>query len=122
MKTTIYVRNGDLVTYRSFQKVCEREGVSVSEKIMVMIREYMAGHGEGNPQTLLKYAGEVMTLPKWRTCQRSQKTRVQGEIFCVGNDTKSDPFPPYWRPTSKCDTCDHYQPPITKHILISGDS
>ena len=53
MQATIYIKVGDVATYEIFQKVCDREGESVSAKLMKMIRDYVAGHGEGNPQTIL---------------------------------------------------------------------
>jgi hypothetical protein len=108
MKATHYVKNKDLATYRSFQKVCEREGESVSQKLMIMIYAYMASHGDGNPQTLLDHAGEVRTLPKWKTCRHSQGIRVQGTIFCEASDGRKGIFPG-WRLVAACDRCDHYR-------------
>lgn len=111
MKATIYIKNGDLATYRLFQKVCDREGKSVSEKLMKMIYDYMASHGEGNPQTLLKYAGEIRTLPKWKTCTFSQGTRVHGEIYCQCKTDQSKGYYPGWKITEACNRCEIYEHP-----------
>ena len=107
MNVTIYVKNGDVATYNAFKKVCHREGVSVSEKIVKWIYEYMAVHGEGNPQTVLDYAGEVQTLPKWKTCRWSQGVQVQGDVYC---DPRVKSMPPYWRPVTACEKCAFYKP------------
>lgn len=112
-QATIYIKVGDVATYKIFQTVCDREGESVSEKIMKMIRDYVAGHGEGNPQTILDYAGEIMTLPKWKTCEFSQKMRVHGEIYC--QPVRRRGYRPNWVPTTRCKKCKIYTP--VKHIF-----
>lgn len=108
MRGTFYIKVNQEATYRSFQKVCNREGVSVSEKIMKWIYDYMASHGEGNPQTILDYAGEIMTLPRWKTCKHSGGVRVQGTIYCdPGRSARY--MPPYWRVTKCCESCEAYE-------------
>lgn len=107
MQHTIYIKEKDEATYSLFQKVCDREGTSTSAKIMLMIYDYMAGHGEGNPQTILDYAGEIMTLPKWKTCRFSGGTRVQGDIYC--QPVRRRGYFPGWKMTQACDRCEIYE-------------
>lgn len=109
MRGTFYIKVGQEATYLSFKKVCDRENVSVSEKIMKWISDYMSVHGEGNPQTILDYAGEILTLPKWKTCISSGGIRVQGTIYCdPGRRARN--MPPFWRSTEACNKCDYYKP------------
>lgn len=108
MQTMIYVKVGDEATYELFKKVCDREGTSASAKIMKMINDYMAAHGEGNPQTILDYAGEFRTLPKWKTCTFSQGFRFKGEIFCQPIGRRG--YHSNWRPAARCSRCEIYTP------------
>jgi len=109
---TFYVRAGDEDQYQKFQKVCDREGESVSEKIANWIRDYMASHGEGNPQTILDYAGKPKTLPLWKTCLFSQKMRVKGEIYC--NPVRRRGHHAGWKIVSACTRCNIYEPEASK--------
>lgn len=100
----IYIRKNFEATYKSFLKVCEREGESASTKIRNWIQEYMAAHGEGNPQTLLKYAGKPKTLPLWKTCRWSQGLLINGQFYCQPGGSN-----PYWRIPKACEHCSHYR-------------
>lgn len=79
---TLYVRRDFEATLEAFKKVCEREGNSASEKFEKWVRDYVSAHGDGNPQTLLDFAGEVKTLPRWKTCRHSSQNLRHGEFFC----------------------------------------
>lgn len=60
----------------------------------------MAAHGDGNPQTLLNYAEEVKTLPKYKTCIHSDRELHYGEFFC-----RRDAF---WKIPDACGRCRNY--------------
>jgi len=56
----------DLETWNEFLKICEREGVSGSEKLEDWIQTYVQRHRKGNPQTLLP--GYLQESPQKGPC------------------------------------------------------
>jgi hypothetical protein len=79
IRVTIYV---DEYHWRSFMDCCRREGDPASGKIDQYVSEYLAGHGQGNPQTLLDYAEKPKCLPLWKTCRESKGELRQGLFTC----------------------------------------
>jgi hypothetical protein len=85
--------------WNKFIECCIREGAHASSKIEEeYIDPYLATHGEGNPQTLLDYAGLPKTLPHWKTCRYSSGQLWKGLFTCY------HPTDGYSRITPK--TCD----------------
>jgi len=57
IRTTIYL---DSAIQKEFRKVCDREGVSMSQKVESMIARHVAVHMKGNPQLRLEtFFGDV---------------------------------------------------------------
>lgn len=100
-----YIRQEHRATIELFKKICEREGKSQGEKLIELIAPYLAVHGDGNPQTILDFAGEVKTLPRWKTCKRSDKYLRKGEFVC---NYYLRYLNPTWRPPKACEKCSDY--------------
>lgn len=105
---TFYFRKGDVHTLEKFAKICEREDIAQGQKLMPYIRDTVAKHSDGNPQTILEYAGKPQTLPLYKTCQYSDKTLVQGEFYCKSNNPRLGILEG-WRIPLACSRCDQYQ-------------
>jgi hypothetical protein len=79
---TFYLGEAYRDTFTVFQEICRREGTTSSKKIVSYITDYVSIHKEGNPQTLLKFAGLPKTLPLFRTCTRGADRLVDGTFPC----------------------------------------
>lgn len=80
---TFYLGDPYRKTWQDFRAISIREGTTASKKIVEFIQDYVSKHGEGNPQTLLEYAGKPKTLPLWKTCKSSNGVLVKGEFRCT---------------------------------------
>jgi len=83
-----------------FKEICIREGTTASKKIVEYIIKYNDKHRDGNPQTMLDYAGEVKTLPRYKTCPKSSGKLLKGTFWCEQHSHSHVP--------KACDRCDDY--------------
>jgi len=109
MQATFYLKDHQRILWKRFQEVAEREhGRGGVNKILIpFIEKYVAAHGHGNPQTILDYAGQPRTLPKWKTCRNSLKEQHQGEVYC--RLVKRSISTQTWVSTIRCHSCEHYE-------------
>ena len=105
----IYFRKSREVLLEQFAKICKTEGVTQGEKLCEWIEPYVARHRDGNPQTKLDFAGEVKTLPKYTTCQHSQKLLSGGLFYGFYNQPRFGHSPGVYPPV-RCGRCDYYRP------------
>lgn len=79
-RTTIYVTPG---VDEDFQKICDREGKSKSEKLEEFMAEYITKHKPGNPQlTMLPYVKPEEAQPMRVYCERLRGAMTDGRVFC----------------------------------------
>jgi hypothetical protein len=52
-KSSIYFSKRYEFIIKRFKEICKREGLSVSRKLLELMRDYVVVHEEGNPQTTL---------------------------------------------------------------------
>lgn len=79
----MYIKAEDQENWKKFKETCEREGESMASKVSKFVADYTATHGQGNPQTMLDFAGKPKTLPYWKTCKSSGGKLIKGEFSCT---------------------------------------
>jgi hypothetical protein len=96
----IYIPVDKTVTWDKFKEICERDGVKISTRLMSYVEKYVSVHRDGNSQTLIDFAGEVKTLPKYKTCPKSNQKLVKNTFYCEQDHV--------WLNPKACDRCDGY--------------
>jgi hypothetical protein len=110
IRTTIYIEPG---LWKEFKKVCFSNGWSMSVKIEECVQTIVDKHGEGGSQSyfdVMSLDGIIppSTLPKYKTCQHSDKAKAKGEFYCrYTNHFKGHGGG--WYPTIRCSRCEFYE-------------
>jgi len=76
----IYIFEED---WKSFLKICNREGVNASIKLNEFIKFYIQQHSNGNPQLLMThYVKPEESVPMRVLCLYCQGAISGGEVYC----------------------------------------
>ncbi len=107
----IYSKVQDVATWGAFTKICKREGISMSDKLLeIGVLNYVAAHQDGNNQTVLENSGLPKTMPLYQTCRNTKKNSdgrvelIKGEFFCDRQH--------FWKIPVACGRCDNYRTEI----------
>jgi hypothetical protein len=105
-----YLKREWEATWETFQQICIREGGrgEAGRKIMGWITDYVAVHSDGNPQTILDFAGEVKTLPRYKTCIHSGKKKAGGVFGCSLDKPRRGHRAGLF-PIIRCNRCEFYE-------------
>jgi len=104
----IYSKVSDVSTWESFKKICKRDGISMSDRLLELcVRSYVAQHVDGNSQAKLDYAGLPSTLPLYQTCNHSRHEEdgrvmlVKSEFLCLRDH--------HYKIAEACGRCEFYR-------------
>lgn len=109
MRSEIFIKKENEELWNNFKKLCKSRDKSVSEQLAVYYAEDVKMHPVLSNQTSLDYAEKPLVMPKFKTCEFSNKKLEKGLFFCARDKFLCLPV--------KCDKCKFYRQGSKKTIL-----